>query len=400
MTKNRTGNNKFLKKYNQTGLLDLIRIHKTVSRAELSKLTGLSPTAIGGIVSELLIKGYIREVGTGESSGGRKPVMVELNPKSFYSIGVDMDVNYIIIVLMDITNEVFEEKLLNMPESKKPDEVMAVIGDQIKELISRYAIDHERLLGIGFSIPGMVDRKAHKVVLAPNLEWEDVDIKTSFSGFLDTPVYLENEAMASAIGENWMGSCQGINHFVCINIHSGIGSGIFIDGKPYHGAGGSTGEVGHITVDDDGPKCGCGNYGCLETTASIPRIVEHAQKLVKQGIVSKLNDIGDVEEMNLQFIISAARDGDEPARNILVESARYIGLAVCNIANILNPERIVFGKEFILYSDIVMEQIKNIVQHKALKKAASDVELTTAKLKDKASVYGAAIIPIKKLFGK
>jgi glucokinase-like ROK family protein len=326
--------------------------------------------------------------------------MVELNPKSFYSIGVDMDVNYISIVLMDITNEVSEEKLLSMPESKKPDEVMDIIGGQIRQMISIYGIDRERLLGIGFSIPGMIDRKEHRVVLAPNLEWEDVDVRAPFSKLLNTPIYLENEAMASAIGENWMGSCQGINHFVCINIHSGIGSGIFIDGKPYHGAGGSTGEVGHITVDDNGPKCGCGNYVCLETIASIPRIIEYAQKLVRQGIVSKLNDIDYLEEMSLQFIISAARNGDEIARNILVDSARYIGLAVCNIANILNPERIVFGKEFILYSDIVMEQIKNIVQHKALKKAASDVELATAKLGDKASVYGAAIIPIKKLFGK
>jgi glucokinase-like ROK family protein len=301
---------------------------------------------------------------------------------------------------MDITNEVIEEKLLDMPEPKDPDMVIGIIGEQVNKLKSYYAIDNEKLLGIGFSIPGMIDRKAGKIVLAPNLGWENVGIPAQFIKWFNKPVYVENEAMASAIGENWMGSCQGVNHFVCINIHSGIGSGIFIDGKPYHGAGGSTGEVGHITVDDDGPKCGCGNYGCLETKASIPSILEYAKKLVRQGIISTLNDIDDVDDMDLQFIISAARKGDETARKILIESARYIGLAVCNIANMLNPEKIVFGKEFALYSDIVMEQIASIVQQKALKKAADDVELITTALGSKASVYGAAIIPIKKLFGK
>ncbi len=400
MTKNRTGNNKFLKKFNQTVILDLIRINKEISRAELSKLTGLSPTATGGIVSELMDKGYITKKGVGVSKGGRRPVMLELKPRSFYSIGVDMDINYLSFILMDTTNEVIEERLLKMPKPAVFEEVIKIAGKEIKKIIDNHNIQTDRLLGVGMSIPGMIDTRKEKIILAPNLEWENKEIKIPFEEFPDISVYAENEAMASAIGENWIGTCKGINNFVCINIKSGIGSGIFIEGKPYRGAGGSTGEVGHIVVDDNGIKCGCGNYGCLETISSTTRIVEKAKKLVKQGIVSKLNDVKDIEEIDIDTIIVAAKDGDEVSKNILIESARYLGLAISSIVNILNPEKIVIGKEFVNYADLVMSQLQKIVDCRALKRPAQDVEITKSQLGEKASVLGAAIIPVKVLFGR
>ena len=400
MTKSRVGNNKYLKVFNQTVILDLIRIHKEISRAELSKITGLSATAIGSIVSELLEAGYITETGIGKSQGGRRPVLLELKPESFYSIGVDLDIDYIRLVLMDITSRVIDERLVDVPRPVLFDEITKVIAEEIDKVIAYNRIEKSRLLGIGISIPGMIDSRVGKVILAPNLEWENVDIKTRLTTLAALPVYVENESMASAICENWIGNCQEIKNFVCINIMSGIGSGIFIDGKPYRGAGGSTGEVGHIVVDDSGKKCGCGNYGCLETYSSTTGIVERAQQLVKQGVVSKLNAVENIEDINIKTVIAAAKEGDEVARNILVESARFLGLAISSVVNILNPEKIVLGKEFVNYADIAMHQIEDIVECKALKQPASDVEIIKSDLGERASVLGAAIIPIKVLFGK
>lgn len=400
MTGKIVGNNRFLKEFNQTAILDMIRVHKAISRAELSKLTGLSPTAIGSIVSELLEMGYISESGTGESKGGRRPVLIELKPKSFYTIGIDMDVNYINFVLMDITSWIIEERTLEMPESLVFENVMKVIRGEIKKILRDYDIAAERLLGIGMSVPGMVDSRDLKIIFAPNMGWEDIDVKEQFEDLSDIKVYVENEAMASAISENWIGTCQGISNFVCVNIKSGIGSGIFIDGKPYRGTSGITGEVGHMVVDSNGTKCRCGNYGCLETIASTTHMVDQAKRLVKSGIASKLNDISDVEDLSAKSIIDCAREGDEVSRNILLESARYLGLAISSIVNILSPQKVVFGKDFVHYSDIVLDHMKEIVMCKALKQTSKDVEITESKLGERASVLGSAIIPLKVFFGK
>jgi glucokinase-like ROK family protein len=400
MTGKIVGNNRFLKEFNQTAILDMIRVHKAISRAELSKLTGLSPTAIGGIVYELLEMGYISENGTGESKGGRRPVLIELKPKSFYTIGIDMDVNYINFVLMDTTSRIIEEKILAMPKSLVFQNVMKLIRIEIKKILKGHGIASKRLLGIGMSVPGMVDSRDLKIIFAPNMGWENIDIKDQFQDFPDIKVYVENEAMASAISENWIGSCQGISNFVCVNIKSGIGSGIFIGGKPYRGASGITGEVGHMVVDSNGTKCRCGNYGCLETIASTTHMVDQAKRLVKSGIASKLNDISDVEDISAKSIIDCAREGDDVSKNILLESARYLGLAISSIVNILSPQKVVLGKDFVLYSDIVLEHMKEIVMCKALKQTSKDVEITESKLGERASVLGSAIIPLKVLFGK
>lgn len=400
MTGNRTGNNRFLKAYNEAVILDLIRINRSISKAELSQITGLSPTAIGVITSSLMEKGYIHETGTGESRGGRKPVLLELKPGAFYSIGIDLDLNYINLVLLDMSGMVVSNASDRMPHPPAVDKAVEKIGNAIQKMLAKLSIGFDRLLGIGISVAGFVDSETKKIILAPNLGWENVDIREHLSRFSRVPVYVENEAMASAIYESWMGSCQDIADFVCINLESGIGAGIFIDGRPYRGANGSAGEVGHIVVDENGPKCGCGNYGCLETVASPASMVEKAKRLVKQGVVSVLNNAEDVENIDLNLVIQAAREGDETAKGILLESARYIGIAISSIVNTLNPSKIVIGKEFTRYADLVLGQIKSITACKALNYPASRVDIAASDSGENSSTIGAGIIPLKILFGR
>ncbi|MCL6557332.1 MAG: ROK family transcriptional regulator [Firmicutes bacterium] len=400
MNKKKTGNNKFLREFNQALILDLIRLNKAISKAELAKLTGLSPTATGAITSSLMEKGYIREAGIGESSGGRRPILLELNPRSFYSLGVDLDVNCAAVVLVDITGEIIHEMLVEMPGCASPGETVGIIERELEHITGQFGISLEKLVGIGMSVPGLVNGGTGEIVLAPNLGWENVDIKSGFKKFSGVPVIVENEAMASAICENWIGMCQGVDDFVCINVKSGIGAGIFTRGKPYKGAGGSAGEVGHIVVDENGPKCGCGNYGCLETLASTSRMVEKAKRLVRQGTTSVLNNVGNVDAISIDHVIKAARGGDEEARRLIVESARYIGIAVSNIVNTLNPSKVIIGKEFVRYADLAIDCVRDIVARKALKYPVSKVEIAASAIGEKASALGAAIIPLKTLFGR
>ncbi|MGI6777657.1 MAG: ROK family protein [Acetivibrionales bacterium] len=400
MTRKKAGNNQFLKKYNEAQVLNLIRIRHAVSRADLSEATGLSPTAIGVIVSGLIERGYIHEIGTGESRGGRKPVLLKLKPDSYYSVGVDVDTSYMNIVLMDSTGRIIFEDSAALNPPVIFEDFIRRLQDSVTEVIGKFSVNADRLLGVGISVPGLIDVKTQQIILAPNLGWKNADIIPRLDRLRGVPLYIENEAMASAMCESWVGMCQDVKNFVCINVESGIGAGIFTSGEVYRGADGSAGEVGHIMVDENGPKCGCGNYGCLETVASIKSIVEKAKKLVRQGTVSMLNEIEDVDTISIDSVIKAAREGDEASRNILNESARYIGIAISYIVNTLNPSKIVIGKEFVKYADLVMDQVKNVVSCKALEFPASKVEIVPSQMGCKSSVYGAAIIPIKALFGK
>jgi len=399
MTRGKTGNSKFLKAYNEVGILDLIRTKKVISRADISKETGLSPTASGSIVSSLIERGYIRETGVGESSGGRKPVLLELKQDSYYSVGLDVDVDSILVILMDITGKVIYEGTAVLTDNS-PQAAAEAAAACVGKLVRDCSIDGERLLGIGVSVPGIVDAVSHHIVLAPNLGWEDVDFKALLKEQIGLPVYIENEAMASAICENWLGACKDDSNFVCVNIKSGIGAGIFAGGKPYRGAAGSAGEVGHIVVDENGPRCGCGNYGCLETIASTGRIIEKARRMVGKGVASGLSRIGNAEDIRLDDIARAARAGDETAKELLNEAAGYLGIALSNLVNTLNPSKIVLGKDFTVYGDLVMETIRGVVDRKALKRPAAGVEIIASEMGERVSTLGAAIVPLKLLFGR
>ena len=396
----KTGNNKFLKQFNETSLLELIRTNRQVSKADLAQLTGLSPTACGIIVSNLLEKGYIREAGIGISKGGRRPNLYELNPKSYYSIGVDIDVDYIRFILMDITGNVEYRDMISSRFDQSVSESIAVIEKKVYQIIRQNAIREDRLLGVGVSVPGMVDNITHEIIFAPNLGWERVDLESMMSGMGNFPIYVDNEAMCSAISENWIGCCTEQRDFVCINMKSGIGSSIFADGNLYRGCSGSAGEIGHIMVDHNGPKCACGNYGCLETLVSSKSMVEKAQRLVRQGLIADFSEELDINSINsIDFIIDAVKAGNESARVILVEAAGYLGLAIANLINTINPSRIVLGKELVKFSEDILEHMRSIALAKALKYPASRVEMLISELGGDSSALGAAIIPLKKLFG-
>lgn len=390
------GNNKFLKELNETYLLELIRTNKQISKADLAQLTGLSPTACGIIVTNLLDKGYISEAGVGVSTGGRRPVLYELIPRSYFSIGVDIDVDYIRFILMDITGQVeYRDKI----PSKSNYSVLAsieLVEEKIHQIIQKHNIKEERLLGVGVSIPGMVDNITHEVVFAPNLGWERVDLQNMMASIGSFPIYVDNEAICSAICENWIGCCINQKDFVCINMKSGIGSSIFAGGNLYRGCCGSAGEIGHIMVDPNGPKCGCGNYGCLETLASSKAMVEKAQKQIKQGLIA---DLTEIESITIDDIIGSTKAGNEATRVILVEASGYLGLAVANLINTINPSKIVLGKELDKFPEDILEHLKNIAFAKALKYPASRVEIVTSELGEDTSALGAAIIPLQKLFG-
>lgn len=397
MREAKTGNNKYLKELNQATILDLIRTTEGLSRKALADRTGLSATATGAIVKELLSNQFIREVGEGKSSGGRKPVMLELNPNSYYAFGFDIDMRFIYAVVLDITGKVHYEQKWENSSSLTPDNAVGRIKRIFDTVMADLKLSKDRILGVGVSIPGMLDIATRRIYLAPNLGWSDVDIREPLSRELDVPVYLENEAMCSAFCENWLGICKGVEDFICINIESGIGAGIFVRGKIYRGYNGSAGEVGHISVDENGPRCKCGNAGCLETMASISAMAQKYRELDPESCGDATENTID---QSFQALLQRAREGDRACLGIFKTAAVSLGKAIGYLINAFNPQTIVLGKKFPQYADLVLEDIARSAAKTALAHLAENCTIVPSRFGENSSALGAAIIPIRKLFGK
>ena len=402
MKEQKTGNNKYLREMNQSIILDLIRNNEGMSRKALADKTGLSATASGAIVKALLSDEFIQETGAGESSGGRKPVILELMPDSYFAFGFDIDVKFIYTVVLDITGRiVYKNKRVNSGHFT-PEEAVRWIGEAFDGALKKLGIATERILGAGISIPGMVNIHSRRIMLAPNLGWSDTDILTPLARRLGVAVYLDNEAMCSALCENWLGQCQGVDDFICINVDTGIGAGLFIRGKMYRGFSGTAGEVGHISVNESGPRCKCGNRGCLETIASVNAMVamdKNPGSKANEDLMLYSNDFFETEEDFIRFL-EKARGGETSSLDILRLSAFSMGKAIATLINTFNPQKIVLGKKFPQFADLVIRDIRKTADTMALAYPAGQTDIVASSFGEDSSALGAAIIPVRKLFGR
>lgn len=392
------GNNRYLKKLNQASIMELIRINGKLSRKELSELTGLSPTACGSITRKLIYDGFLHETGHGESTGGRKPVMLEIKPDSYYAVGFDIGMTQMQVAVADISGRILVEKNIKYKLGISVEEAVLLADKQLSEIIKERKLNRKKFLGCAFSVPGLVDRSTDKIVMAPNLSWNHVDLSTKAAEILKMPVYIENEAMCSAICEHWIGKCRNIGNFVCINVESGIGAGIFINGALFRGTGGCAGEIGHLVVDENGRACGCGNNGCLETYASVRHMLQWANERIREGYSSEYVEPEKPIEWNQ--LVKYARKGDSMCLDILNDSAKFLGYAAAYIINTLNPEAVVIGKCFKQYSFLVIDVLTETAMKKALPYPASKAVIMVSDYGMNSSALGAAMIPIRKVFGK
>mgnify|MGYP001809868032 FL=1 len=373
------GNSRFLREMNQARVLDLIRVREGISRISLAEATGLSATAIGAIVKALLEDGFIHETGEGVSSGGRKPTLLRLRPDSWYGIGVDVDARFLYLSVLDHSGRVVIQKRQAADGRVSPEATVTRIGELVLSTLRGAGLQREKVLGLGISVPGIVERADRRIAFAPNLAWRDAVILEPLSERLNMPVYVENESVCSTICEQWMGSCRQVEDFIHINIDTGIGAGLFLKGGLYRGTTGSAGEVGHIVVEDGGPLCQCGNHGCLETLASLDGMLRQAG----------MDDF--------DAFLAAVRAGDSKAVAVMAHASRSLGRAVSMLANTLNPRRIVLGKRFPEYADLALPTIRREVERQTLKWPARQMEVVPGQYGEESSSYGAAILSIRQL---
>jgi glucokinase len=248
------------------------------------------------------------------------------------------------------------------------------------------------IIGVGVGAPGPLDTKRGIVLLTPNLGWVNLPLRQIIHERLGLPAALDNDANCAVLGEWWMGAARGTRNAIGITIGTGIGGGIIVDGKLYHGASDCAGEIGHTTIDTEGRRCKCGNYGCLEAYASGPNIALRAVEELKAGAVSRLADYvgGDLRQVTAQTVYQAAHDGDQLALEVVNDTAKFLGAGIANLLNVFNPEVVVVCGGVTLAGDRLFDPLRREVARRAFKPAVSVCRIIPCELSGTAGVYGAA----------
>jgi glucokinase-like ROK family protein len=258
----------------------------------------------------------------------------------------------------------------------------------------RRAIQHgeqtgTRLLGVGIAIPGLVDTTSGTLIYAPNLEWRNVPLRQIFAAKFDLPIFVDNDANAAALAEHYMGTAQQADNYVSVVANAGIGAGIVLGGQVFHGITGYAGEVGHVTLDPDGPLCHCGNRGCWERLASQSALIERVQKAIQAGEPSsiKVASAGS-HGLCLQAILEAARQEDAVAQNALEETGKYLGIGIANLINIFNPDLVVLCGVLSLAEEFLTPVIQRTTVQRAMPDPRAAAQFVVSRFKSDACVMG------------
>lgn len=382
-----------VKRINKHAVLDLIRFTAGgISRVEISRQLGLTRAAVSGIVNDLLAAGIILETEHLLSHSGRPAIVLEINPSRGYVIGIDFGASHINLLLADTAARILDEIEVDFDIRAGPQAGIAEADRLVREILSRANLNIEDILAIGMGVPGPIVTATGTVVAPPIMPgWDGYPIRDNLQTLWKVPVSINNDAELGALGEWAAGAGRGEQTLAYIKVGTGIGAGLLLDGQIYRGVTGSAGEIGHLTIDENGPLCACGNHGCLEAIAGGRAIALQAQEAVRNKQRTQLASIQPVESITARDVAAAARRGDLLAQQILARAGTHIGIAIAGMVNLFNPALVIIGGGVAQTGDILLEPIRQVVQRRSLPAATRVVRITTAMLGRRSSSMGAVI---------
>ena len=371
------GDQGLVRSQNRALVINLLRSHGPMSRADIAKQTGLAPSALTRLMRILIDEGIVEEVGKANSSGGRPATLVGLNQSHASSVGIKIERRRVLAARVNLGGAITRRAESPIDDPPDPAAALDTVAGLIDDLLE------ERALGIGVCVSGFVEPSTGMNLFSPILKWENVGILEALATRFHVPVRVENDVNALALAECWHGAGASYQNFVCITVGEGIGAGVVIGGDVYHGAHGGAGELGHITIDPNGPVCRCRERGCLEVYASDRFLEEEADRLGFSGI----------DEM-----IAAARDGSGDAKDAFTQMGRNLGIGAKNLVNLLNPEAIVLGGERMDEDDLFFDAFVEEVRRHSFPAEAAQLEIVPAQLGRDGFLIGAAALATVEFF--
>ena len=355
---------------NRSSVLDMVRTHQPLSRADLARRTGLQRSTVSLIVDQLIKERWVAEGDLGQLPRGRRPRLLYLNTDRAGIIGINVMPRFTTIALADLNARFRAQETI--PTPRDPAEFIDVLSSYVRRLISQHP--DVAFEGIGVSVPGRVDYLAQRLVFAANLGWHEVDLKKPLESLTGLPVQIENAANACALAEVWSGPHEGMSDLTAVTVSEGIGTGIVANGHLVRGPSGAAGEFGHMCLDPQGPKCGCGGRGCWEVYASNTAAIRNYARQNSARPSEPEEDATQDPVTSFADILLLAERGDLKAGEVLDEMARYLGLGMAMLVNGLAPSVIVLVGEVTRAWKRVGPLIQNVVRECAHTHAATSIE--------------------------
>ena len=378
-------------------IFSLIQKKGPLTKNKLLLMTKIKLTSLNRFMQPLEEQGLVVEVGTGASTGGRKPVLYDVNPSRFYLVGLDISRTYTQVIITNLKMEILNRRRFLMQECFTPVKTVKTISTTLKEMLKALLIDTSMLLGIGLGTIGPLDR-AEGVILNPKnfpaKGWHHTWIKRALQQELALPVMIDNGANTAAIAELLFGSGRNLSNIAYFNCGIGIRTGVISSGTIVRTINDAEDAFGHMVIDVDGEQCSCGNYGCIERYSSIPSIVQKYGSAVKKGRFSAVSK--PLQEINYMDICDAAEQKAELAREIITDAAAIFGAGLANYMNLLNPDLIVLSGPLIKHSALFYQVCTRIALKKYyLKEEGKVIFSRGGHFKDSAIAVGAAAMVIE-----
>lgn len=388
-------------KRNATRRLILSLMHRegVMSQTRIVEKTGIRPGTVQTLIEELMGEGLVRVSGEGKSKGGRRPTLLEINPDSRWTIGIDLDEERIFAGLVDLKGSIVREVGRTRCKFKSQDDFLEAAKQVIRELIAQVP-KATPLLGAGIGLPGFVDRQKGIALHCSYYDWmRDIPVKEPLEKEFGFPVRIDNDTVVATLGEKWYGAGKGVGNFLYADLGETVGMGIVIDGRLCTGATGNAGELGHTVIQRNGPLCICGNEGCVEGIASGMALRREARDQVRKGVVSLISDMStDTDSVPLETILSAAERGDKVAYKLITDMAETLGLALSNAVNMLNPELLILGGALMGARTVVTDTIKRSIRLHCLSPIAAALKIVASDLVEKSGILGASTLINQELF--
>ncbi|MGZ9934014.1 ROK family transcriptional regulator [Streptomyces sp. NC-S4] len=377
------GSQSSLHRANLERVVRAVRLAGSLTQAEIARATGLSAATVSNIVRELKDGGTVEVTDT--SAGGRRARSVSLSGDAGIVIGVDFGHTHLRVAVGNLAHQVLAEETepLDVDASWADgfDRAEALVG----RLIADIGVELEKVIGVGLGVPGPIDVESGTLGSTAILPgWAGINPRQELSQRLGVPVYVDNDANLGALGELVWGSGRGVKDLAYIKVASGVGAGLVINGQIYRGPGGTAGEIGHITLDESGPVCRCGNRGCLETFAAARYVLP-----LLQGTHGP--------ELTMERVVELAREGDPGCRRVITDVGRHVGSGVASLCNLLNPSRVVLGGSLAEAGELVLAPIRESVGRYAIPSAARQLSVLTGSLGGRAEVLGALALVLSEM---
>ena len=385
MSRKRAGSLSSLRELNRLKVFEVVREQRTVSRAEIATLTGLARSTVSTLVGELQQAGLVVESedtrAEGAAPSGRPPLMLSLHPDAGAVIGIQFDHDYVRVAIADLSLTLLAEGTIESDVDNDAQAGLEAASTLAGELIEQAGVQRERLIGAGVALSGPIDSATGRITSTTSLpSWVGVDVASWLGERLGVPVRLENDANLGALAESLLGAGRGTSEMAYVMLSSGIGGGLILGGRLYRGARGTAGEVGHVSLDENGLMCRCGSRGCLETMVGAAALIELLRRSHGDGIT-------------IERMINLAQAGDPGCQRVIADAGHTVGRVAAALCNEFNPERIVVGGELALAGDLLLDSLRDAVRRYAVP-AAGDVTVVAGALGDRAELMGALALVV------